>query len=71
MALATVAVALVAEFAMTTLNQASAAPADKVLVCHRSQSPRENHHTISVSGNALQVHLAHGDHRGECRFPPV
>jgi len=38
----------------------------KVLVCHIPPSNPENAHTISISKNALQTHLDHGDVLGKC-----
>ena len=38
---------------------ASAAPKGKVTLCHKG-------HNITVSGNAVLAHLAHGDTRGPC-----
>lgn len=37
----------------------------KVEVCHNSYNP----HTIEISGNALEAHLAHGDTLGACEEP--
>ena len=47
-------------------TQAFAAPAPKVDVCHVPPGNPANFHTISVSGNALPAHLAHGDFLGPC-----
>ena len=66
MALAVVAVALVAEFASSGFHLAGAAPLPKVLVCHRPGGSEDNQHTISISGNAVDAHLAHGDSVGPC-----
>jgi len=38
----------------------SANAADKVTICHKSKN------TLSISGNALQAHLNHGDTEGAC-----
>jgi hypothetical protein len=37
---------------------------DKVTICHKG-------HTITVSRNALQAHLAHGDTIGSCEITPT
>jgi hypothetical protein len=42
------------------------AGADKVQVCHIPPGNPDNFHTISVSQNALQAHLDHGDLSGPC-----
>ena len=46
---------------------AAAGPKEKVDVCHIPPGNPGNAHTITVSGNALKAHLAHGDTEGECR----
>ena len=46
-----------------------AAPEDKVTICHKPGTDAE--HEITVSGNALDAHLAHGDVVGPCGPPPV
>lgn len=38
----------------------------KVDVCHIPPGNPENVHTITISENALEVHLDHGDHIGAC-----
>jgi len=38
----------------------------KVLVCHIPPGNPDNAHTISISKNALQTHLDHGDTLGKC-----
>lgn len=43
---------------------ASAAPASKQTICHKPGTPAEA--TLSVSGNAVAAHLAHGDFLGPC-----
>ena len=55
---------LIALFALT----ASAAWAGdaKVQVCHVPPGNPANFHTITISENALQAHLAHGDLAGAC-----
>ena len=40
-------------------SRAGATPEDKVLICHKG-------HDITVSGNAVDAHLAHGDQIGSC-----
>jgi len=39
---------------------------DKITICHIPPGNPDNAHTISVSGNAENAHLAHGDTLGEC-----
>ncbi|HXV66184.1 MAG TPA: hypothetical protein VD731_02990 [Nitrosopumilaceae archaeon] len=39
---------------------------DKITICHIPPGNPSNAHTISVSGNAKNAHLAHGDTLGEC-----
>jgi hypothetical protein len=39
---------------------------DKVTICHIPPGNPGNAHTINVSGNAENAHLAHGDTLGEC-----
>jgi hypothetical protein len=55
---------LIALFALT----ASAAWADgnKVQVCHTPSGNPDNAHTITVSEDAVQAHLGHGDYLGAC-----
>lgn len=38
----------------------------KVTICHVPPGNPANRHTIQVSMNALQAHLAHGDYIGTC-----
>jgi hypothetical protein len=38
---------------------------DKVLVCHKPNTPAE--HAVCVPDRALEAHLEHGDYLGECR----
>ncbi len=45
---------------------AASAQAAKVDVCHIPPGNPDNWHTISVSENALQAHLNHGDLEGSC-----
>lgn len=42
----------------------SAAKQDKVTICHNPNDKKQI--TITVSGNALAAHLAHGDAEGQC-----
>ena len=50
----------------TTQLQAARAP--KVEVCHIPPGNPENRHTISVSKNAVDAHLRHGDKLTACCF---
>ena len=45
---------------------AAAAPKEKVDVCHIPPGNEGNAHTLTINGNALKAHLAHGDTEGEC-----
>ena len=47
-------------------------PPEKITICHFPPGNPSNAHTISISANAWQAHLDHGDHVGECRdtVPP-
>jgi hypothetical protein len=38
----------------------------KVMICHRSESSKKPDMTITVSADAVDVHLAHGDIVGPC-----
>lgn len=48
-------------FGITGLSRAAAGPAPKVDICHYDEDTG-TYHLISVSGNALKAHEAHGDH---------
>jgi hypothetical protein len=41
---------------------------DKVDVCHIPPGNPDNAHTLTISVNALEVHLEHGDSPGECEL---
>ena len=45
---------------------ALAARAPKVEICHIPPGNPENFHTITISENAVEAHLAHGDLAGAC-----
>lgn len=40
---------------------------DKILICHIPKGNPKNAHTISVSSNAVEAHLKHGDYLGKCK----
>jgi hypothetical protein len=44
---------------------------EKVIICHIPSGNPANAHTITVSANALDAHLAHGDTRGPCPVTSV
>lgn len=44
----------------------SACKGNKIEICHIPPGNPSNAHTICVSPNALDVHLAHGDYEGPC-----
>ena len=57
---------------ITGLSQsASAAPAEKVLICHIPPGNPSNPHTLSVGERAVDAHLAHGDALGSCEDSPA
>jgi hypothetical protein len=39
----------------------------KVTICHVPPGNPDNAHTVTVSRNALDAHLAHGDYKGPCK----
>lgn len=41
---------------------------DKITICHFPPGNPDNPQTITISKNALDAHLAHGDYVGECKF---
>ena len=41
---------------------------EKVTICHKPGTPAEE--TITISENAVQAHLDHGDFVGTCETPP-
>ena len=43
----------------------------KVTICHYPPGNPENAHTITVSENSVDTHLAHGDTLGECPVVPT
>lgn len=43
---------------------------NKVEVCHIPPGNPDNAHTICISPNAVETHLAHGDHLGACGIEP-
>ena len=67
-----------ATFAVIALTPGTAlappGPPDQITICHRPPGNPENPQTITISINALQAHLAHGDTIGPCDgynyYPP-
>jgi hypothetical protein len=43
---------------------------DRVRICHVPPGNPGRAHSITVSGNAVQAHLDHGDELGDCPLPP-
>jgi len=52
--------------ALFALSATAAWAGDKVQVCHIPPGNPSNFHTITVSQNAVQAHLGHGDLVGAC-----
>ncbi len=52
-------------------QSASAAPTEKVLICHIPPGNPSNPHTLSVGERAVDAHLAHGDALGSCEDSPA
>lgn len=50
----------------TAIYTQTSAPGNKVLICHIPPGNPENKHTLEVSQNAVDAHLAHGDYLGAC-----
>lgn len=69
--LLTLVALILGSFLAIAVPATSAAPADKVTICHKPGTSAENE--ISVSRNALPAHEAHGDYEGECApvTPPL
>ena len=51
---------------LVTFGAATAIAGAKLKVCHLPPDNPENYHTITISENALNAHLAHGDLAGGC-----
>lgn len=47
-------------------DQGNGSGKEKEAVCHIPPGNPDNAHTISVSANAVDAHLGHGDYLGEC-----
>ena len=50
-----------AALALSAVGGAFAKPADKVTICHHTGSESNHGVHITVSANAQQAHIAHGD----------
>jgi hypothetical protein len=50
----------------TTGTTTTPPPARKVTLCHHTGSRKNPHRTITVSSNATQAHMRHGDTPGPC-----
>ncbi|MFD2823697.1 hypothetical protein ACFS5M_08455 [Lacinutrix iliipiscaria] len=51
---------------MTSSSTEAKAQNEKITICHIPPGNPENSHEITVSINALNAHLAHGDTIGKC-----
>lgn len=63
---------LLSVFAIAFLTMGSSseeATNNKITICHIPPGNPENAHSITISINALNAHLAHGDAIGECNQP--
>jgi hypothetical protein len=66
-------IALAVIFVALVASVGSAAPSDKVTICHIPPGNPRNAHTIVVAESAVPAHLAHGDSLGACtthKSPP-
>ena len=52
-----------------TFTTAESKPPEKITICHIPPGNPENAHAITISVNALEAHLAHGDVIGDCSQP--
>jgi ABC-type sugar transport system substrate-binding protein len=65
--IAVVALALLAFAGLGSgVPSAAAQYAAKETICHKTGSTTNPEVTITVSGNAVEAHLAHGDELGAC-----
>lgn len=59
----TLCVAFVLSITSTAKNDAQG---EKITICHIPPGNPDNAHAITVSINAMEAHLAHGDSIGDC-----
>lgn len=53
-------------FSSSTTKKNVSKENDKITICHIPPGNPGNTHEITISVNALQAHLDHGDHIGSC-----
>jgi len=61
---------LCAMFFVILFSSTAFGGAAKVDICHVPPSDPDSRHSITISENALQKHLDHGDNEGPCETPP-
>ncbi|MDC0358127.1 HYR domain-containing protein [Oligoflexia bacterium] len=54
-------------FKVTVLELEDEEDEEKTVICHLPPGNPENAHTLEIGAAAVDAHLAHGDHLGECK----